>query len=102
MLAAAERDLFKQLSVFRGGFTREASQAIAGASPRGLNTLANKSFLTRASSGRFEIHELLRQYGEEQLRETSKVFGNLRGLSVQDRHSDFYLDWLRQKESELK
>ena len=97
LFADAERDLFKQLSVFRGGFTRQAAEKIAGASPRGLNTLANKSFLTRASSGRFEIHELLRQYGEEQLKESPELYAQ-----IMDRHNDFYLEWLHQKESELK
>ena len=97
LLTDGERDLFMQLAVFRGGFTRLASQAITGASPRGLNTLVNKSFLTHTASGRFQIHELLRQYAEERLRQSSQVYGQ-----VVERHSDFYLEWLRQKESELK
>jgi predicted ATPase/class 3 adenylate cyclase len=112
MLADAERNLFKQLSIFRGGFTRPAAETIASATPRGLNTLANKSFLTRAPSGRFEIHELLRQYAEEQLK-TSEVLQSIPAAErsgvetsevykVYDRHGDFYLEWLHQKESELK
>lgn len=97
LLTDNERELFMQLAVFRGGFTRLASQAIMGASPRGLNTLVNKSFLTHTGSGRFQIHELLRQYAEERLRQSSQAYGQ-----VVDRHSDFYLEWLRQKEGELK
>jgi tetratricopeptide (TPR) repeat protein len=67
-LAVAERELFKRLSVFRGGFTREAAEKVAGASLRSLAKLVNKSFLTTdPATGRYAIHELLRQYAAERL-----------------------------------
>ncbi|MGB7873302.1 MAG: LuxR C-terminal-related transcriptional regulator, partial [Anaerolineales bacterium] len=73
LLTQAEREVFMRLSVFRGGFTREAGQAIAGASLQFLAGLVNKSFLRHdPTSGRFEIHELLRQYAHEHLEETSQ------------------------------
>ncbi len=68
LLSQSERELFCALSVFRGGFTRQAAQEVAGASLRQLANLANKSFLnTSTDRGRYYIHELLRQYGEEAL-----------------------------------
>ena len=68
MLAEEERRLFAELSLFRGGFTREAARAVAAASPRDLSRLSNKSFLVaNPETGRFALHELLRQYGEESL-----------------------------------
>ena len=68
MLGEEERTLFSQLSCFRGGFTRDAARAVAGASPRDLARLSNKSFLVaNPDSGRFVVHELLRQYGAESL-----------------------------------
>ena len=66
-LSADEQTVFSELSVFRGGCTREAAQAVAGASLQTLLQLLDKSLLRRTSSGRYEIHELLRQYGEEAL-----------------------------------
>ncbi|MFN8374900.1 MAG: hypothetical protein U0694_18745 [Anaerolineae bacterium] len=52
-----------RLSVFRGGFTREAAQAVSGAVLRTLMNLLNKSVLRRdPDSGRYMVHELLRQY----------------------------------------
>jgi len=68
LLDDGEKEIFKKLSVFRGGFTREAAQEIAGASLRSLAGLANKSLLvSNTETRRFEVHELLRQYAEEQL-----------------------------------
>ncbi len=69
LLSPEERKTFLALSVFRGGFTREAAQAVAGASLRGLSILANKSLVTPSpETGRFAVHELLRQYAKAELR----------------------------------
>jgi len=69
LLDPNEREAFKTLSIFIGGFTRQAAQAVAGASLRDLAALANKSLLGRDVDGRYKVHELLRQFGEEQLHE---------------------------------
>ena len=67
-LGEPEQELFIRLSVFRGGFTREAAEEVAGASIRSLARLADKSFIRRdPETARYEIHELLRQYGEQRL-----------------------------------
>jgi hypothetical protein len=63
MMAPEEQAVMARLSVFRDGFTREAAEAVAGANLRILLSLTNKSLLQRRpESGRFTIHELLRQY----------------------------------------
>jgi predicted ATPase len=65
LLGPEERKSFLALSVFRGGFTREAAQSVAGASLRGLSVLASKSLITPSpETGRYALHKLLRQYGE--------------------------------------
>ena len=67
-LSDGERQVFRRLSVFRGGCTREAAQIVAGADLTTLAGLVNKALLwRRADDGRYEIHELLRQYAAEQL-----------------------------------
>ncbi len=68
LLSEDERTTFAALSVFRGGFTREAAEEIAGASLRGLANLVGKSLIVAdRDSGRYHVHELLRQYAEEEL-----------------------------------
>ena len=67
LLSPRERPAFEALAVFRGGFTRTAAQDVAGALPRDLRVLVDASLLRRASSGRYRMHELLRQYGAEKL-----------------------------------
>ncbi len=63
-----ERQRFRRLSVFHGGCTREAAQVIAGADLDTLAELVDKALLWhQVDSGRYEIHELLRQYAAEQL-----------------------------------
>ncbi len=63
MMTPDEQAVMAALSVFRGGFTREAAEEVAGANLRVLLALVNKSLLQRRpDSGRFAVHELLRQY----------------------------------------
>lgn len=67
-LSPEEQAQFARMAVFRGGFTREAAQAVTGASLRSLATLVRHSLLHRdPSSGRYDVHELLRQYAEHRL-----------------------------------
>ena len=66
-LSEAEQDAFQKLSIFRGGFTREAAQAVAGATLPTLSALVDKSLTQVRPEGRYDLHELLRQYGEEKL-----------------------------------
>ncbi len=93
LLEKGERDVFKQLAVFRGGFRREASEAVADASLFTLSSLVDKSMLRMAPTGRYEIHELLRQYAEEKLDEIPGAKD-----AAHDRHCDYYADYLYQRQ----
>jgi DNA-binding SARP family transcriptional activator len=85
-LDEAERDAFAQLSVFRGGFTRAAAQEVAGADLRTLARLVDRSLLRLSTTGeRYEVHELLRQYGADKLATDPE-----REKTVRDRHSAFF------------
>jgi tetratricopeptide (TPR) repeat protein len=97
LLTERERELMRGLSIFRGGFTREAAQAVVGATLRGLMALADKSLLSRTPTGRYEIHELLRQYAEEKLDATPKVAARSR-----DRHCTYYAAALERWGADLK
>jgi DNA-binding SARP family transcriptional activator/predicted ATPase len=93
LLSEAERDAFAALSVFRGGCMREAAQAVAGADLEILRALSRKSFLTRDEHGHYQVHELLRQYAEEKLRQKP---GAWEGAC--DRHCAFYAQYVGERE----
>src|SRR5262249_22493912 len=68
LLTPEEQGVMMRLAIFQGGFTLESAGAVVGLSPYMLSALVDKSWLHRDSvSGRYEMHELLRQYAEEQL-----------------------------------
>jgi predicted ATPase/DNA-binding CsgD family transcriptional regulator len=96
-LTEAERDVYMRLAVFRAGFTRVAAQAVAGADFRVLKTLANKSLLQREpDSERYVIHELLRQYAEEQLKASGTA------AAAHQAHMTYYTDLMAQCEIGIK
>jgi predicted ATPase/DNA-binding SARP family transcriptional activator len=96
-LSAEERNVFMKLSVFRGGFTRDAAQQVAAASPSILLALVNKSFLKRDPIGRYEVHELLRQYGEEKLLAVPQEWEN-----VQNLYCSYFAEMLHRREDHFK
>jgi predicted ATPase/DNA-binding SARP family transcriptional activator len=108
LLTGPERTIFAQLSVFRGGLTREAAEVVTRASLRDLMALVNKSLLQHTPAGRYEVHELLRQYAAEKLTgqtptaQTSKVFKTFEVSDVRDRHSAYYTTFLQQREADLQ
>ncbi|MFL5800516.1 MAG: ATP-binding protein, partial [Roseiflexaceae bacterium] len=97
LLTVEEQALFGQLAVFRGGFTFQAAQEVAGATRGTLARLVDKSLLRAERGGRYDLHELLRQFAAEKL-------GAEPGAEerVRDRHSAFYLALLQRKGPELK
>jgi len=96
-LTEAERDVYIRLVVFRAGFTREAAQTVAGADFRVLKRLANKSLLQREpDSRRYVIHELLRQYAEEQLKASGTA------VATHQAHMTYYTDLMAQCERRIK
>lgn len=62
MLNPREQRLMQILSLFRGGFTREAASAITGASLSDYSSLIDKSMLSRELTGRYSLHEVMREY----------------------------------------
>jgi predicted ATPase/transcriptional regulator with XRE-family HTH domain len=96
LLAEDERSVLCRLAVFQGGFAREAAEQIAGASLRSLSALASKSLVHRSKNGRYDLHEVVRQYAISHLAEHPQ------GDAARDRHSDFYLALLRDWEVALK
>ncbi len=95
-LTDEQRTVFPGLSVFRGGFRREAAAFVAGASLHTLAELADKSFLRVSASGRYDLHELMRQYGEERLDDQPD-----NALRIRELHSLFYSDFMLECRDDL-
>jgi predicted ATPase/DNA-binding CsgD family transcriptional regulator len=89
LLSPAEQEIFPRLALFRGGFRREAAESVAGANLSLLTALVDKSLLRWEANGRYQVHELLRQYGENQLHQ--KI---AKEAETRQRHADYYLDFL--------
>ncbi len=96
LLSEAERRTFVKLTVFRGGFDREAAEQVAGASLPLLVALVEKSLLQTASSDRFGVHTLLCQYGTEKL----EAYGEAEATHA--RHSQHFAQRMIRYGSALK
>jgi len=97
LLSEQEREVFRQLSVFGDGFQAAAAEKVAGAPLPVLSALVDKSLLRHGPSGRYQIHELLRQYAAEKLQESPQERGRVQAL-----HSGHYAAFLQQREDALK
>jgi DNA-binding SARP family transcriptional activator/predicted ATPase len=97
LLSPVERQVLKRLAVFRGGFRFEAAQQVAEATFPLLVSLAEKSLVQPTPSGRYTIHELLRQFAAEKLQASPQEW-----VAVQERHGHFYLHFLEQHTAGLE
>jgi tetratricopeptide (TPR) repeat protein len=97
LLSENERNAFRRLSIFRGGFSREAAYQVAGASLALLGAFVDKSILRRVSSGRFDLHELVKQYAAEKLSADPPA-----QAETEARHAQYYAGWLLQKSESLR
>ncbi len=91
LLSPPERRLFAQLSVFAGGWTLAAAEAVGTVDPGDdildlLGRLVEKSLVMLAPDGdRYGMLETVRSYARERLEETGEA------AIVQERHLDHYL-----------
>ncbi|MEZ4861575.1 MAG: BTAD domain-containing putative transcriptional regulator [Caldilineaceae bacterium] len=96
-LCVAEQQIFSSFAVFRGGFTRLAAENVAGASLRLLSRLVSQSLLHyEQTTGRYQIHELLRQYAAEKLEQAD------RAEQTSAAHAAYFAAFLRQQEAALR
>lgn len=97
LLSGEQQNVLARLSVLRGDFGREAAVAVAGADLRVLSSLVSKSLVRRSDFGRYELHELLRQYSAEKLAAESP--DTL--ASIRERHARHYLGALDERRPAL-
>jgi non-specific serine/threonine protein kinase len=96
LLSNEEQVLLRRLSVFAGGWTLQAAEAVAGAEPLLpdavldlLTALVNKSLVVAdrkpGHETRYRLLETIRQYAREKLDESGEL------LAVRDRHLDYFV-----------
>lgn len=102
LLTETEKDLFRQLSVFVGGFTLDALESVTQLDSNQsidnvLSRLFEKSlvFVEQHENVRYQLLETIRQYARDKLNETQE--SNL----IQDRHLTYYLRLAEEAESYL-
>jgi diguanylate cyclase (GGDEF)-like protein len=97
MLSDDERRRLRAMSIFSGGFGREAAAAVCDASLFFLAALVDKAFLRKLPSGRYMMHELLRQYAADKLHEDPGEVAQVRRL-----HAGYYALFLQLSLGPLK
>lgn len=126
LLSEDERAVLGRLSVLRG-FRQEAAEQVAGASLSLLAGLVEKALVRATLTGRYQMHELLRQFAAEKLamvsvdqattenRHSHDYLALLQALQgkeqrtargeeaqIRERHCDYYAAYLHQRKLDLK
>ncbi|MBK8025333.1 MAG: hypothetical protein IPK19_29075 [Chloroflexi bacterium] len=90
------REVFQRTSIFWGGFTRAAFEAVTGGSLRSLSLLVDKSLVRHDDDGRYRMHELLAQYAWEQLKKSPEDV-----QATRRRHARFFARFLEDQLADL-
>jgi predicted ATPase len=99
LLTDEEGRVLSQLTVFHGGFQRDAAARVAGASLPLLAQMASKSLIQRAAleRDRHVLHELVRQYGADKLSAQPDQYERTYAA-----HSAYYLGFVQERERQLQ
>ena len=92
-LTVEEQDFLKKMSVFVGGFSLEAARQVAKATPQTLANLVDRSLLRQETSGRYGLHELLRQYALDKLKDDPTVYE-----ATKDQHCTYFANYVQQRD----
>ncbi len=97
LLSPDEQKAFRRLSVFVGSFSAEAAAFVVDAPAEVLRALTDKSLLHRAHSGRYRMHELVREFAALKLRAAPDE-----AIMVRDRHARYYATYMQAHVNALK
>ncbi len=94
-LTEPQQKTLSRLSVFRGGFDRDAAEAVAFADLRTMSTLVSKSLVRRPKPGRFDLHPLIGEFARQILANDPEQ------EEVAHRHAAYYVGLLRAQRDNL-
>jgi predicted ATPase/transcriptional regulator with XRE-family HTH domain len=103
LLDEEEQQAMKMLAVFRGGFSLASVHDIFQIPTKYILSLVNKCWVQPEAGGRFDLHELVRQYAQAKLQSDLEYL-----YSVEERHSAHYCavlskheeNWFTEREGE--
>lgn len=84
-LTEQEQNVLSGLSIFQGGFRFDAAESVVGGERGVLLSLVSKSLVRRYPDGRFDLHEIIRQYSALHLKDESVL---------REKHSKYFLHYL--------
>jgi predicted ATPase len=90
LLSAREQEVLRKLSVFVGGFRREAAVEVVGATLPILASLVDKSLLRVSEDGRYDRHPLLYQFSLKKFLEYSEE-----EVVSRNKHATYYSNFLQ-------
>jgi predicted ATPase/transcriptional regulator with XRE-family HTH domain len=85
LLSSAEQDGLMRLAVFREGWRAQEALPVAGADLFLLRRLVDKSMVRAGEDGRYDLHDLVRQYASQKLAQSGHE------AETRQRHFDAYL-----------
>ena len=97
LLSREERDLLAQLSVFRGGFSREAALQVTSSPLSALQALVQKSLVRSIASDRYGLHGLLAQFAADKLGEDP-----VQQVNARAGHAQFFAQLLERERTQLE
>ena len=95
-LQPVEQATLSELAVFQGGFLQDAAEQVADTTFLTLTTFVEKSFLRMRADGRYQNHQLLRQFMAEKLATNEQT-----ETITREKHSAFYLEFLKTRTAML-
>jgi len=93
LLDESERNAVERLSVFRGGFTRQAAAEVVGVSIRTMLDLVNKSWIQSLPDERYSFHPIVRVYASEAAGQQLET--------LRERHTGYYCRYTAGHRGEL-
>lgn len=97
LLTSVEQQILVRLSVFQGGFTREAAAQIASANLPQLSMLVDRSLVQRTAVGRYNLHNIIRQYASDHLQADPAAY-----QETARQHGRYFLQWLADQDAVLR
>ncbi|MBK8901299.1 MAG: hypothetical protein IPM53_08955 [Anaerolineaceae bacterium] len=97
LLTQVEQQILLRLSVFQGGFTREAAAEVAAADLGQLSVLVDRSLVQRTAVGRYNLHNIIRQYAADHLQSDSAIY-----RETVAQYGRYTLHWLAEQDAVLR